>query len=80
MNFCNESKMYNSWAHITMDFLIHEENREEVFSILDKFFSFDEEEARAFRPEGLKRLIELKETDIIDSIKQCYYLHAGGRD
>ena len=78
MNFYNESKLYNSWAEVTLDFLLHEENRNEVANILDKMISFEPKEARAYWNKGLKRLEELGETAIIDSINKRYYLTAGG--
>ena len=78
MNFYNETTLYNSWTAVTMDFLLHEENRTEVKQVLDKIFSFDPEEARSYRKKGIKRLEELGETDIIESINDRYYLTAGG--
>ena len=78
MNFYDESVLYNSWTEVTMDFLLHEENREETQTILNKIFSFDPEEAKAYRKKGLKRLKELGETNILESIEKRYYLTAGG--
>ena len=78
MNFYNESKLYNSWSEVTIDFLLHEENKKEVSDILDKMFSFEPNESRTYWNKGLKRLEELGETDIIESINNRYYLTAGG--
>lgn len=78
MNFWNESGMYNSWAEITMEHLMNEENREEVQQILEKMFSYDMDEVRTYWNKGLKRLKELGEREIILSIERRDYLLFGG--
>lgn len=78
MNFYNKSELYNSWTEVTMDFLINEENKEEVEKILNKMFSFEPDESKTYWDKGLKRLRELGETDIIHSIECRYYLFIGG--
>ena len=78
MNFWNESKMYNSWVAITMDYLMNEENREEVQQILEKIFSYDTDEAKAYIKKGLKLLEELGEKEILLSIERRDYLLFGG--
>lgn len=78
MNFYNESTLYNSWTEVTLDFLMHEKNRNEVTEILNKMFSFEPSESKAYWKKGLKRLEKLGESDIIDSINKRYFLTAGG--
>ena len=78
MNFYNGNGLYNSWTEVTMDYLLKEENREEVEGILNKMFSFEPAEAKAYWDKGYKRLKDLKEDKIIECIDNRYYMMFGG--
>lgn len=78
MNFYNKTELYNSWTEIAMDDLLYEENREEAEKILNKMFSFDPAEAKAYWNTGYKRLKELKEDKIIECIDNRTYMMFGG--
>lgn len=75
------TEMGNSWADVSLDFLINEENRAECKKILYKMFSFDEKEAKKYWNTGYNRLKELGETNIVECIDLRYYMmFAGGRE
>ena len=78
MNFYNKHELYNAWTEVSMDYLLHEENREEAENILNKMFSFDSSEAKSYWDDGYKRLQELKEDKIIECINKRYYMMFGG--